>query len=57
MDLNTINGVLRAVVPALLAFAVGKGWISSGAVGDITAAAVAIAAAVWSVVSNKPSST
>lgn len=55
MDLNTINGVLRAVVPALLAFAVGKGWIAESAVTDITTAAVAIAAAVWSIVSNKKS--
>lgn len=57
MDMNSVNGVIRAVVPALLAYAVGKGWISSGAVGDITAAVAAIAAAVWSVVTNKPKST
>lgn len=53
MDMNSINGVLRAVVPALLAYAVGNGWISAGAVGDITTAVVAVAAAVWSVFSNK----
>lgn len=54
MDINTINGVLRALVPAVCAYLVGKGYISSGSVGDITAAAVAIAAAVWSVNTNKP---
>lgn len=53
MDMNMINGVIRAVVPAALAYAVGKGWISAGAVGEITSAVVAVAAAVWSVVSNK----
>ena len=54
MDGNLIAGVVRAVVPALLAYAVGKGWIGAGAVADITAAATAIVAAVWSVISNKP---
>lgn len=54
MDINSVNGVIRAVVPALLAYAVGKGWIGAGAVGDITAATIAIASAVWSVISNRP---
>lgn len=54
MDLNSINGVLRAIIPAICAFAVGKGWIAAGTVGDITAAVVAIAAAVWSLKTNKP---
>ena len=54
MDLNTINGIIRAVVPAALAYAVAKGWVTESSVGDITAAIVAIAAAVWSVKTNKP---
>lgn len=54
MDLNSINGILRAVVPAVLAYAVGKGWISSSSVADITAGVVAVAAAIWSVITNKP---
>lgn len=53
MDMNSVNGVIRAVVPALLAYAVGKGWISAGSVGDITAAIVAVASAVWSITSNR----
>jgi len=53
MDLNTINGVIRAVAPAALAYAVGRGWLPAGSVADITAAIVAIAAALWSVKSNK----
>lgn len=53
MDMNSVNGVLRAVVPAVLSYAVAKGWIGASAVADITAAVVAIAAAMWSVVSNK----
>lgn len=55
MDMNTVNGVIRAVVPAFLAYAVGKGWVSQSAVADITAAVVAVVAALWSVKSNKPS--
>lgn len=54
MDSNSLNGVLRAIVPAICAFAVGKGWIAAGTVGEITTAVVAIAAAIWSIVSNKP---
>lgn len=54
MDLNSINGVLRAIVPAICAYAVGKGWIAAGTVGDITTAVIAIAAALWSVKTNKP---
>lgn len=54
MDSNSIAGILRAIVPAALAWAVGKGYVSSSSVGDITAAVVAIASAIWSVVSNRP---
>ena len=54
MDLNSITGILRAIVPAICAYAVAKGWIAAGAVGDISAAVIAIAAAVWSVKTNKP---
>jgi hypothetical protein len=53
MDANTISGVIRAIVPAALAYAVGKGWVSQSSVADITAAAVAVGSAVWSVFSNR----
>lgn len=53
MDINQINGVLRAIVPAVLAYAVGHGWISESSVADITTAVVAIAAAIWSIQSNR----
>ena len=55
MDLNSVNGVIRAIIPAIAAYAVGKGWIGAGSVGDITAAIVAIVAAIWSIKSNRPS--
>lgn len=53
MNLNQINGIIRAVVPAVLAYAVGRGWIAETAVADISAAVVAVMAAVWSLTTNK----
>ena len=55
MDSNQLNGIIRAVVPALLAFAVGDGLITQDTATQIAAAAVAVAAAVWSWYTNKPS--
>jgi len=52
MTLNQVNGVIRAVLPAVLAYAVGRGWISNEQVGDVTAAVVTITAAVWSIITN-----
>jgi hypothetical protein len=54
MDINTVNGIIRAILPAALAYAVGKGWLSQSAAADVTAAVVAIASAIWSVISNRP---
>lgn len=52
MTLNQINGIIRAVLPAILAYAVGRGWISNEQVGDITTAIVTLAAAGWSFYTN-----
>lgn len=58
MDMNTVNGIIRALVPAIVAFAAGKGWISgSGAAGitdTIVAAISAVLAAGWSIKTNLP---
>lgn len=48
-----INGIIRAIVPSILAYCVGKGWITQDMTGDILAAVTAVAAAVWSVASNR----
>lgn len=56
-DGNYIAGVMRAIVPAIVAWLVGRGYISPDAAGDVVAAVVAIAAAVWSVVSKRPTTT
>jgi hypothetical protein len=52
MNVNTVNGILRAVVPAAIAYAVGKGWISSSDAADITAALITLGSAAWSVTTN-----
>lgn len=56
MNYDQMTGVIRSVVPPLLAYAVGKGWIAEGSVGDITTAIVAVGAAIWSVQNNKNTS-
>jgi len=52
MNQDQITGILRAIIPALLAYVVGKGWIAESSIPDITAAVVAVVAAVWSVFNN-----
>ena len=52
MSMNVINGVLRAVLPAAIAYVVGKGWLSSSSAADVSAAVIALLSAGWSVQSN-----
>ncbi len=52
MNQDQVSGIIRAIAPALLAYLVGKGWVGEGSVADITAAAVAIGAAIWSFFNN-----
>lgn len=53
MDINTINGVLRAVIPAIIAYLVGKGTIPAADYGPLIAGIVATVAGVWSIFTNK----
>ena len=55
--IDQITGVLRAVLPALLALLVGKGWLLPGSEGDITTAVVTFVAAAWSVYIHMPDRT
>lgn len=57
MNQDQMTGIIRAVVPAILAYAVGRGWVDAGMVGDITTAIVTIAAAIWSVHNNQTGKT
>lgn len=54
MTLNQINGIIRAVIPALFAFLAAKGiGVSDATVAEITTAVVTLVAAAWSVYSNR----
>ncbi len=55
MNPAIISGILRAIVPAIVAYAAAKGFDisqfgSEAVIGGVTA----IAAAIWSVSSKKP---
>lgn len=52
MTQNQFMGVLRAVVPAALAYAVAKGWVSASSSADLGAALITALAAGWSIASN-----
>ncbi len=53
MNYEQFTGILRALLPAGLAYCVGRGWITQSDVGEIMTAAVAVSAAVWSIISNR----
>lgn len=57
MNQEQVLGFLRIVLPVILAYAVGKGYITEGMVSDLTAAIVTIAAGLWSVYSHAQSKT
>lgn len=54
MNADQLGGVVRAVVPPFLAYAIAKGWLVSADVAPIVTAVVAAATAVWSYFTNKP---
>lgn len=54
--MDQLMGVLRALVPAAVAYAVGAGWIPAGAAADVTALILAFGAAGWSIYTNSRAS-
>src|ERR1039458_8898571 len=52
MNSNVVMGILRALVPGLVAYAAGRGWISAGEAGEISAAIITLGAAAWSATTN-----
>jgi len=56
MNQDQLLGILRALLPAGLAYVVGKGWIPAGSASDVGAAVVAIATAAWSYSAHTDSS-
>jgi len=57
MNADQVTGIARAILPAIIAYVVGKGWIPAGAAADAGAAILAIVAAIWSVYNNKTGKT
>jgi hypothetical protein len=54
MNASIIAGILRAIIPAAIAFAAAKGWdISELGSEAVIGGAAAVAAAIWSVKSKK----
>ncbi len=53
MNQDQLGGIVRAILPPLVTWLVAKNIIPAGSADAIISAAVAIAAAGWSVVSNK----
>lgn len=57
MGNDQFTGILRAVVPAVVAYVAGKGWIPVDTASDIGAGVITILAAIWSWKSNTPGKT
>ena len=53
LNTDQMTGILRAVLPSLLAYAVWKHWLPPEYVADLSVVIVTVAAAIWSILSNK----
>ena len=52
MNTEMIGGVIRAVLPPIVAFLIGKGVLPAGDYGSVVTGLVALVTAVWSVRTN-----
>ena len=52
MNTDMIGGVIRAVLPPVIAYLVGRGVLPSGNYGSVITGFVALLTAVWSVRTN-----
>ena len=55
MNQDQVMGILRVVVPMVIAYCVAKGWVSTSQAADVGAAVITIGAAVWSGVAHTDS--
>lgn len=53
MNYDQYTGIVRAIVPALIAWLVAKGYLTDSVGADVGVAIITVAAAVWSVLNNK----
>ena len=56
MNYNQITGILRALVPAAVAYLVGKGYLTESSAASVIAAVIALLSAGWSVQTNSDAS-
>ena len=52
---DQLKGTLRALVPAVVAYTVGKGWIAASSAADVGALILALGAVGWSVFDKRRS--
>ena len=52
MNTDMIGGVIRAVLPPVIAYMIGKGVLPAGDYGSVVTGLVALVTAVWSVCTN-----
>ena len=52
MNTDMIGGVIRAVLPPVIAYMIGKGVLPAGDYGSVVTGLVALVTAVWSVRTN-----
>jgi hypothetical protein len=57
MGTDQLTGILRAVIPAFVAYVAGKGWLPADTASDVGAGVVTILAAIWSWKTNRPGTT
>jgi len=57
MGNDQFTGILRAVIPALVAYVAGKGWLPADTASDVGAGLITIVAAMWSWKTNTPGRT
>jgi hypothetical protein len=53
MNQDQLGGIVRAILPPLVTWLVAKNIVPAGSADAVISAVVAIAAAGWSIVSNK----
>ena len=57
MNTDMIGGVIRAVVPPVLAYLIGKGTLPAGDYSAVITGLVALVTAGWSIHTNKTGKT
>ena len=53
MNPNMLGGIVRAIVPPVLSFLMGKGIIPAGDYSTVITAALSLGTAAWSIHTNR----